>query len=842
MRITEKMVSINRARDQDHGFPTRLGGRWLHFWVGLTVTSPVLFALWLLAGLSSGTKAQTTSPTISPTEIYEGETLEFTMTLSGTQGMAWDAMDDNIQGASGTVAAQQTSSGGTGDWYFADADGTWSDDRIDGTELSPVQNDDGTYSLGFHVHATADSDTSEGDESLTIVLRLDSTEAGNVTFTLKEGPRPGVTITPTSLALEELGTSSTIEKTYAVVLDTDPTANVTITVINGDNSAVEVDTDSGNPGNQDTITFTAGGDGSGSGIGNGNWAVPQTVTVRALNDADTDPESFNITHTATTTGNTGPYHSIAINPVAVTTTDAGRGVLVSEISLWVAGKNEEETYTVVLESQPNGGNVEISAKSRAPEIATVSPATLTFTPGNWNRPQTVTVTGQERGDTNISHEITSSKDMTNYPITTGIRLVSVIVMRPNNLDISVRDAHEGEDIVLTLTLDHPLDSIDEQQRKFQFNVRQLSSNNVNSCINSGICTSGVEPATSPADFTATSIGTNPEVTFGPTETTKTLRIATAMDNNDESVEVVGIVILYNAIPFSGPYENQVLPRSFSSTSGRDQFISPPEFTFPRATINTFAYISDSATDDVIITPTYLALTELGTLSTIEKTYTVVLDTDPRADVTITVTNGDNSAVEVDTDSGNPGNQDTLTFTAGGDGSGTGTGNGNWAMVRTVTVTALNDVDAANESFSITHTATTTGNTGPYHNIAINPVAVTTRDAGHGVVVSESSLSVKDLDDKATYTVVLKGQPSGNVEISPTSDATFIAEVDTDARHGGQPGHADVHQCQLERTPDGDGDPQGPGNHLHQPCGLLLLRHHQLSPLDDDFPGGGHGRQ
>ena len=43
-----------------------------------------------------------------------------------------------------------------------------------------------------------------------------------------------------------------------------------------------------------------------------------------------------------------------------------------------------------------------------------------------------------------------------------------------------------------------------------------------------------------------------------------------------------------------------------------------------------------------------------------------------------------------------------------------------------------------------------------------------------MVVSESSLSVADNDETATYTVVLKSQPSGNVGISTTSGATGTA--------------------------------------------------------------------
>ena len=51
------------------------------------------------------------------------------------------------------------------------------------------------------------------------------------------------------------------------------------------------------------------------------------------------------------------------------------------------------TFTVVLNSQPTA-DVTIGTAARAtPTEGTVSAASLTFTAGNWNTPQTVTVTG-----------------------------------------------------------------------------------------------------------------------------------------------------------------------------------------------------------------------------------------------------------------------------------------------------------------------------------------------------------------------------------------------------------------------------------------------------------------
>src|SRR5256885_7878072 len=50
------------------------------------------------------------------------------------------------------------------------------------------------------------------------------------------------------------------------------------------------------------------------------------------------------------------------------------------------------TFTVVLTSQPTA-NVTIGLSSSDLTEGTVAPASVTFTPGNWNTAQTVTVTG-----------------------------------------------------------------------------------------------------------------------------------------------------------------------------------------------------------------------------------------------------------------------------------------------------------------------------------------------------------------------------------------------------------------------------------------------------------------
>jgi hypothetical protein len=69
---------------------------------------------------------------------------------------------------------------------------------------------------------------------------------------------------------------------------------------------------------------------------------------------------------------------------------AGSGMLVSE-------NGSSSTFDVVLNSQPSG-DVSINISSNTPSEGTVSAGSLTFTNGNWNVKQTITVTGVDDPD------------------------------------------------------------------------------------------------------------------------------------------------------------------------------------------------------------------------------------------------------------------------------------------------------------------------------------------------------------------------------------------------------------------------------------------------------------
>lgn len=104
------------------------------------------------------------------------------------------------------------------------------------------------------------------------------------------------------MGVRESGDGNT--ETYRVVLNSAPTANVTIAVTSGATTAATV--------NPTSLTFTT--------TGSGLWSTPQTVTVTGVADSTSGNErTTTITHTATSTDTN--YNNLTIDSVDVTVTD-----------------------------------------------------------------------------------------------------------------------------------------------------------------------------------------------------------------------------------------------------------------------------------------------------------------------------------------------------------------------------------------------------------------------------------------------------------------------------------------------------------------------------------------
>ena len=101
-----------------------------------------------------------------------------------------------------------------------------------------------------------------------------------------------VTVNPRTLEITEAeGGDAT--GTYTVVLDTEPSENVTITVVGAPTRADDANADI--TVSATTLTFNAPAEPGGA---DGTWDVAQTVTVTARDDANAVSETMTLTHTA----------------------------------------------------------------------------------------------------------------------------------------------------------------------------------------------------------------------------------------------------------------------------------------------------------------------------------------------------------------------------------------------------------------------------------------------------------------------------------------------------------------------------------------------------------------
>ena len=122
-----------------------------------------------------------------------------------------------------------------------------------------------------------------------------------VTVTITDNDTAGVTVSKSSLTVTEQDASG---DSYTVVLDSQPTADVTISV--GGQSGTDV-TAAPTP-----MTFTTL-----------NWATAQTVTVTAGDDADTTNDTVSLTHSAMSSDS--DYQGITIAGLTVTVADNDTG-------------------------------------------------------------------------------------------------------------------------------------------------------------------------------------------------------------------------------------------------------------------------------------------------------------------------------------------------------------------------------------------------------------------------------------------------------------------------------------------------------------------------------------
>ena len=619
-------------------------------------------------------------------------------------------------------------------------------------------------------------------------VSLGTTTQATVSITDDDGA--GVSVSESSLTIAE-GSSGT----YTIVLDSQPTADVTVTINDPSNTDVTAEPAS--------LTFSST-----------DWNTPKTVTVNAAQDADADDETATATHAVTSTdskysGASASSVTVTVtddevpvtvtfgqanytvaegDPVSVTVTlsadpertvviplthtpqgsttstdysgvpanvtfstgdmsqtitftatqddvddggksvllafgtlppavslgtttqatvsitdDDGAGVSVSESSLTIA-EGSSGTYTIVLDSQPTADvTVTINDPSNTDVIA--EPASLTFSSTDWNSPKTVTVDAAQDADADdetatVTHAVTSTDSK--YSGASASSVTVTVTDDEVPVTVSFGQANytvaEGDPVSVTVTLSA------DPERTVVIPLTHTPQGNTTSTDYSGV----------PAN-----------VTFSTGDMSQTITFTATQDDVDDGGK--NVLLAFGTLP-------------------------------PAVSLGTTTQATVSITDDdgagVSVSESSLTIAEGSS-----GTYTIVLDSQPTADVTVTINDPSNTDVTAEPAS--------LTFSST-----------DWNTPKTVTVNAAQDADAEDETATVTHAVTSTDS--KYSGASASSVTVTITDDEVPVTVSFGATTYEVVEGETiTVAVTLSADPERTVVIPITHTPRSGAESPAD---------------------------------------------------------------
>jgi len=201
-------------------------------------------------------------------------------------------------------------------------------------------------------------------------LLYNNLDAQNVSITNQDDDVAGITVNPLDLTINEEGST----KTFTIVLNSEPTQNVTIGISSNNTSKGTVLPAS--------ITFTSL-----------NWKTAQIISVTPVDNLIDDGDIAFAIVTDLATSLDDNYKNRNASDVTVTSINNDvAGIVVSAVSGSTSEDGTTATFTVELKSQPIA-DVSIGISSSDITEGTILPVSLTFTSANWNTPQTVNITG-----------------------------------------------------------------------------------------------------------------------------------------------------------------------------------------------------------------------------------------------------------------------------------------------------------------------------------------------------------------------------------------------------------------------------------------------------------------
>ena len=655
------------------------------------------------------------------------------------------------------------------------------------------------WNIGGTVRVQSARDADAVDDTATIAHAIvaaesadeyDAVTIGAMVVTVDDSDTAEVTVSVDALSVNE-GRSST----YTLRLTTPPSSSVVISVSTSDNTDVTV--------SPATLTITRD-----------NWNTPQTVMVLAARDEDTVPDQATITHEVDAATSADEYDGVTVGSVMVRVVDTSAAITVSASTLSVT-EGGKATYTVKLAALPTANVVIGVTRSDGSTDVTVSPASLTFTPDNWNTAQTVTVQAAQDPDAatdtaTITIAVLMAQSPIQYVRGVPAREVDVIVTEDDTgatLSPSSLTVNEGSsgaytvklngapsaDVVIGVTRTSGSTDVMVSPASLTFTphnwntaqavtVRVAKDDNAENEM--ATLSHAAPPPVVIADLAVTVIDSgiseddqrppvrSPPVRSPPVQS-PTFASLTVDDQDFVVGAGIGMLSLPSALQGDGALTYSLspdLPAGLRFNSNL-RISGTPTGTFPKTEFTLTAtdangnagqlhfFITVNNRPGVSLSQVEVTLAEGGSA-----TYMVVLDAQPASDVVIAVRSNNTDVTLSPT---------KLTFT-----------DSNWSTAQTVTVAAAQDADAVNDAVSISHAVVAAESADEFDAATIAGVAVSVSDDDSaGVTVSASTLTVAE-GGSATYTLVLDAQPASDVVISVTRSGSADVTLDTDTGTSG----------------------------------------------------------
>ena len=614
------------------------------------------------------------------------------------------------------------------------------------------------------VTVTAAEDADAADDTANLTHRpsggdYSAGEAKDFMVTVTDDDTAGLVLSATTLGVDEAG-----QNTYTVKLQTEPTVTVTVTVSSDDPGAAEV---IGSP-----LRFTAS-----------NWDTEQTVTVAGVDDGDSANETVTVTNTASG----GEYEGVTASVRVTVDDDDKPGITFTPASLTV-GEAGVGRYGVRLNAAPTS-DVTVAISSSNPDV-TVMPNSLTFTSSNWETEQTVDVTAAEDADAaddtaNLRHRPSGggygsgqNKDLivtvTDYDTarlmlsTTTLTVdeagqntytVKLDTQPTTTVTVTVSSDDTDAATVSGPTLRFTTSNWDTEQTVTVRGVNDGDSDDETVTITN--TASGGEYAGVTASVTVTVDDDDTRgITFTPAartiregatgtydvklNTAPTADVTVAISSDNPDVTVNKSSLTFTTVNYARNQRVTVTAAQDADAADGTANLThrPSGGDYSAGEAKDFMVtVTDDDTAGLVLSATTLGVDEAG-----QNTYTVKLQTEPTVTVTVTVSSDDPGAATA-TVSGS-----TLRFTAS-----------NWDTEQTVTVAGVDDGDSANETVTVTNTASG----GEYEGVTASVRVTVDDDDKPGITFTPASLTVGEAG-VGRYTVRLNAAPTSDVTVAISS--------------------------------------------------------------------------